>query len=421
MKHYISIAGALLAMMGLLFYSVHKQQAQEVAIRPVSYNNPYTQQFAQAYQSLVEEAYGQTLVPGAAVVVVKDTSVIYMQGLGVREMGKPDSVDIHTVFRLGSVSKGFASILAGTLVDDSLLAWDDKVRAYLPDFTLSSPEQTQRVNIKHLLSHTTGLPYHTYTNLIEYGEDIPSVAALFYDINLIAEEGKIYSYQNAAYSLIEEVAKTATGKDYNALVISRLFLPLNMQDASVTFDGITGNPNRAKPHVRTARSWRAYPVSDKYYNAVSAGGINASISDMAQWLQLLLGNRPEVISEAALDTIFTPVVRTKNEHRYFRHWPQVQEAYYGLGWRILDCSPDTLVYHGGYVNSYRSEIAVNRKEKLAVCVLASVPGSFTGSCIRGCFDVYQQHADSIRWWEETQRYPVLERDALEGLHSRLIE
>ena len=410
MKYYFGMAGALLAIIFLLFYTVRDQQAQEVVIRPVSYN-PYTQQFAQAYQQLAEEAYRETGVPGAAVVVVKDTSVIYISGFGFRDMGKPDSVDVHTVFRLGSVSKGFASILAGTLVDDSLLAWDDKVRAYLPDFALSSPEQSQRVNIKHLLSHTTGLPYHTYTNLIEYGEDVLSVAALFNDIPLIAEEGKIYSYQNAAYGLIEEVAKTATQQDYNALVTSRLFKPLQMHDASVTFEGITGNPNRAKPHVRTTRSWRAYPVSPKYYNAVSAGGINASISDMGRWLQLLLGNRPDVISEAALDTIFTPVVKTKNEGRYFRRWPQVQEAYYGLGWRVLDCTPyDTLVYHGGYVNSYRSEIAVDRKEKLAVCALASVPGNFTGQCIRGTFELYRQYADSIHWWEETQRYPVEERD-----------
>lgn len=382
-------------------------------MRPVAHN-PYVERFAQEYATLAEEAYAETRVPGAAVVVVKDTSVIYINGFGVREMGEPDSVDIHTVFRLGSVSKGFAAILAGTLVDDSLLAWDDKVRAYLPDFTLHSPEQTRRINIKHLLSHTTGLPYHTYTNLVEYGDSILSIAALFKDINLIAEEGQIYSYQNAAYGLIEEVAKSATGQDYNALLISRLFAPLDMTDASVTHHAITGNPNRAKPHVRTTRSWRAYPVSTKYYNAVSAGGINASISDMGEWLQLLLGNRPGVISEAALDTIFTPVVRTKNEHRYFRKWPQVQEAYYGLGWRVLDCTPhDTLVYHGGYVNSYRSEIAVNRKEKLAVCVLASVPGSFTSQCIRGTFDLYEQHADSIRWWEETQRYPVIKRAGVE--------
>ena len=118
----------------------------------------------------------------------------------------------------------------------------------------------------------------------------------------------------------------------------------------------------------------------------------------------------DVISAAALDTIFTPVVKTRNEARYFRSWPQVQEAYYGLGWRVLDCGPDTLVYHGGYVNSYRSEIAVNRREKLAVCVLASVPGQFTGRCIRGAFDLYQQQADSIRWWEETQRYPLVRRN-----------
>ncbi len=411
MKYYFIGAGILLLAGGWLGYALSEEHPPEFATRSVA-RNPYTEQYAADYRALVEQAFRETGVPGAAVVLVHDTSVLMMQGLGLRDVSKPDSVDVHTVFRLGSVLKGFASVLAGTLVDDGQLDWSDKVQAYVPDFVLSSPEQARRITIKHLLSHTTGLPYHTYTNLIEHGEAIPSVAKRFSGVPLIAPEGEIYSYQNAAFGLIEEVAHTATGKDYPALVISQLLSPLNMGDASVTYDGITGNPNRAKPHVRTTRSWRAYPVSDNYYNAVSAGGINASIADMAQWLQLLLGNRPDVVSAAALDTIFTPVVRTRNERRYFRSWPQVEEAYYGLGWRVLDCGPVTLVYHGGYVNSYRSEIAVNRREKLAVCVLASVPGQFTGHCIRGAFELYQQHADSIRWWEETQRYPLVRRDSL---------
>ena len=412
MKYYFITAGVLLGLVlaGWIGYSLsNDERPLEFATRSVA-RNPHVERYATDYQALVAQAFEETGVPGAAVVLVHDTSVLVMQGLGLRDMATTDSVDVHTVFRLGSVSKGFASVLAGTLVDRGQLDWSDKVQAYVPDFVLSSPEQARRVTIKHLLSHTTGLPYHTYTNLIEYGEDIPSVASRFSGVPLIAPEGEIYSYQNAAFGLIEEVARTATGKNYPALVIARLLSPLNMRDASVTYDGITGNPNRARPHVRTTRSWRAYPVSDTYYNAVSAGGINASIADMAPWLQLLLGNRPDVISAAALDTIFTPVVKTKNEGRYFRSWPQVQEAYYGLGWRVLDCGPDTLVYHGGYVNSYRSEIAVNRREKLAVCVLASVPGQFTGRCIRGALELYEQHADSIRWWEETQRYPLVRRD-----------
>ena len=412
MKYYFITAGVLLGLVlaGWIAYSLsNDERPPEFATRSVA-RNPYVERYATDYQALVAQAFEETGVPGAAVVLVHDTSVLVMQGLGLRDMATTDSVDVHTVFRLGSVSKGFASVLAGTLVDRGQLDWSDKVQAYVPDFVLSSSEQARRVTIKHLLSHTTGLPYHTYTNLIEYGEDIPSVASRFSGVPLIAPEGEIYSYQNAAFGLIEEVARTATGKTYPSLVIARLLSPLNMRDASVTYDGITGDPNRAKPHVRTTRSWRAYPVSDTYYNAVSAGGINASIADMAPWLQLLLGNRPDVISAAALDTIFTPVVKTKNEGRYFRSWSQVQEAYYGLGWRVLDCGPDTLVYHGGYVNSYRSEIAVNRREKLAVCVLASVPGQFTGRCIRGAFELYEQHADSIRWWEETQRYPLVRRD-----------
>ena len=402
-----TIFSCFILLVNLLSACETSQVPETVIIPDTPPPNPHLDQFITEYEHFVDSAFAASRTPGAALAIVRDTSTLYLKGLGVRKVNKKKPVDAHTVFRLASVSKGFASVMTGVLVDDQILRWDDKVTKYLPDFALNSSEQTQRINLKHVLSHTTGLPYHTYTNLVEDGLDILTIANQMPTVNLIGPEGTIYSYQNAAYSLIEEVMRSATQQSYRDLLAIRLLKPLNMQDASTSYEAIEEHNNTARPHVGSRQRWLPTRIEDKYYNTVAAGGVNASISDMAQWLKLLLGHRNDIISDAALDTVFTPVVKTKNEHRYFRHWNNLEEAYYALGWRVLNCEADTLMYHGGYVNGYRSEIAVNRKENVAICILANAPSGFTNVCIPAFFRIYQRYAEDIRAWEDELYKPVL--------------
>lgn len=84
-------------------------------------------------------------------------------------------MDANTVFRVGSLSKGFAGVLSGILVSQGTLAWDEPVQQLVPEFKLRDRAQTGRIQLWHLLSHTTGLPYHAYTHLIEQGYDIPTL------------------------------------------------------------------------------------------------------------------------------------------------------------------------------------------------------------------------------------------------------
>ncbi|MDZ7647136.1 MAG: serine hydrolase domain-containing protein [Cytophagales bacterium] len=82
-------------------------------------------------------------------------------------MEQQDSINTTTVFRLGWVSKCFASVLTGTMVSNHVIDWDDPVIKYLPEFALKSKEYTQKLTLRHVLSHTMGLPYHAFTNMIE--------------------------------------------------------------------------------------------------------------------------------------------------------------------------------------------------------------------------------------------------------------
>jgi beta-lactamase class C len=380
-----------------------KTPAAHVSLPPKAEPNPYVLDLLNEYEGDILKLLAKTGTPGVAIAIVQDTAVLYMKAFGVKQVDTKDSIDVHTVFRLASVSKCFAPVLTGLLIEDGILSWNDRIIQHLPDFTLKSKVFTDSLTIRHVLSHTTGLPYHTYTNMVEEGMDLKSMLALLKDVNLTGRKpGEIYSYQNVAYSLIGEVIQAATGKTYETQMAERVFAPLKMTDASMSYADILLNKNVARPHLLWRKGWRVTSINDTYYNVAPAGGINASISDMAQYLKVLLGTREDFISGETLDEIFTPSVKARSKNRNFRRWIERADAYYALGWRVLNFKNDTLLYHGGYVNGYRSELAINRKNKIGICVLSNGPGSLADNSVPYFFSLYFNRRDSILHWQSEQ-------------------
>jgi CubicO group peptidase (beta-lactamase class C family) len=106
---------------------------------------------------LVHKAMQTWNIPGLALAIVKDDQVSLAKGYGVREMDKPDRVDEHTLFAIGSNTKAFTVTAVGLLVQDGKLAWDDPVTKYIPTFRLYDPHVTQLITIRDLLCHRAGL------------------------------------------------------------------------------------------------------------------------------------------------------------------------------------------------------------------------------------------------------------------------
>jgi beta-lactamase class C len=123
---------------------------------------------------------------------------------------------------------------------------------------------------------------------------------------------------------------------------------------------------------------------------------------MAALIKVLLGTRNDFIKDQTLDEIFTPAIKAKAKNRNFRRWIDRADSYYALGWRVLNFKSDTLLYHGGYVNGYRSEIAINRKNKIGICVLSNGPGSLIDNSVPYFFKLYFNQRDSILYWENEQ-------------------
>lgn len=370
-------------------------------IRP-TLPNPYVEKLLREYEGEMLDLLHQTKTPGLAIAVVQDSTVLFMKTYGIREVGKKDSVDEHTVFRLASVSKCFAPLLTGLLVEDGVLEWEDRVVKHLPTFKLRSKENTDNLRLTHVLSHTTGLPYHTYTTLVEDGRDLQHMVSELKNVNVIGAPGEVYSYQNVGYSIIAEVMRARTGKTYEKLMDEQVFGPLNMHDASMSYEEINNNPNVAKPHMHARRGWKSTTISDTYYNVGPAGGVNASISDMAQWLTAMLGSRKQYVSDETLEKIFSPVVKAKTKNRYFRKWVGKSDSHYALGWRVLNFENDTLLYHGGYVKGYRSEVAIDRRSKIGICVLSNGPGRLIDNSVPLFFNLFYNQRDSILYWQNKQ-------------------
>ncbi|MEY4134774.1 MAG: hypothetical protein RL386_1124, partial [Bacteroidota bacterium] len=358
--------------------------------------NPYLEAFIQDYEQFFEAEMERTKLPGAALAIVWDGSVVFMKGYGVKSLGERDSVDVHTVFRIGSLSKGFAGVLTSVLAEEGAFSLEDPVVRYVPEFMLRSEDQARRVKLRHLLSHSAGLPYHAFTNLIESGYDIPGIISRLREVKLNGREGEVFSYQNAAFAVIEEVVRARTGRSYADLLEERIFQPVGMRDASSSYEDIVMTKNKAFPHEGFDSTWAKTVFTHKFYNAVAAGGVNASISDMSKWLILLMGGQPELVSPAVLDSVFYPRIKTNNERRFFRDWLGEKEAFYGYGWRILHTPEDTIIYHGGFVNSFKGELALQRKDRIGICVLMNGAGSMSSTVIPGFFERYRVYADSIR-------------------------
>jgi beta-lactamase class C len=334
-----------------------------------------------AYDKYLQHAIDSFQSPGAAIALVYKGEILLLKGYGIKQEGYNDSVDLHTAFRLGSVSKGFASVLTGIMVEEGSLNWDDLVVNYLHGFTMRDSSSTNHLTVKNILSQTSGFPEHTYTDLLDEGFEYESIKPSLANVPVVAKPGQIYTYQNVVYSLIGDVLYNASGKDYNNLLQDKIFQPLNMRDASTDFTSFFYNPNTAMPHLRMGSTWKSKPKNSRYYSVSPASGVNASASDMAKWLLALTGYYPEVLHEKTIQAISQHIIETPRKSVYNRNWKTLQKTYYGLGWRVFNLAGHDVVYHGGYVEGFRTEIAFDPETKIGIAVMFNSNTSFASQCI----------------------------------------
>jgi beta-lactamase class C len=338
-------------------------------------------------------------IVGAGVSIVKGGEILFADGFGRRNAEEADKVDGETIFRLGSLSKGFTGVLAASLRQEGGLDWEDKVTDYIPGFKLGDPANTGRITLAHLLSHTSGAPYHSYTNLVEAGLPIAEIATKFDQVQPISKPGEVYSYQNALFALSGEIIRKSSGEDVARAFKNRLFNPLEMCSTTMDHESLMAAENTALPHYRSRRGWRPKKLVDNYYNAIPAGGINASSADMGRWMRFLLGHNPEVMPRRAIEEAFIPFVEIPGRSKYYQRWPGHLSSHYGFGWRIHKFRQEgqreakTIWHHGGSVNDFRNEIALFPEADLGICVLLNSNSRLSRNVIPDLYRIVQEVYD----------------------------
>ena len=319
---------------------------------------------------------------GLAVGVVKHGHVALIRTYGVREAGKPDKVTPDTVFRLASLSKGFAATLAEMEIKQGKFLLSDRVAQSVPGFKLRTPEETDAVTVEDILSHRTGLPPYAYDNLLESGVAPSDVLSRYAELKLSCPVGQCYGYQNTAFNMIATIIEKATGQPYGDELRARVLEPLGLKTASVGLKGLTSTGNWARPHRRLHDVWQATTVKDAYYGLPAAGGVNASITDLAAWMIAQMGGRPDVLPNDILEDLRKPRTATPAETQRARilRMP-VRDTRYGLGWRIYKYAGHTLFTHSGGVEGYFSQISWLPENRDGIVILSNSRGARAGKIL----------------------------------------
>ena len=311
--------------------------------------------------------YGER-VPGMAVAIVQGGRILSARGYGVTDVNNPQPVDAHTVFRLASLSKAFAGTMAGLLVNDGTLRWDSKVTDYVPGFRLSSPEATDRLTVADVLSHRVGLPYNAYDRDIEGNAEYYALTQKLANTSLVPAgrllrlpERGLQPDRRRRLCRVRQLLRAVGGAPH-------------LQAAG--HERCQPGPGRHPGQLALGASARAQPqwlgLADTEADLLprgAGGGVNASASDMAQWLLAHTGHRPDVLPAPLLATLHSSLINTPGEMRSGWRRERLHSAGYALGWRTFDYAGHDVVFHAGAVQGYRGLVALVPERDLGIAIL----------------------------------------------------
>jgi CubicO group peptidase (beta-lactamase class C family) len=360
----LSRLGCSLAVAAPLFLAPPRVHAQE----------PYA-----GLESYVNTAMRTWKVPGLAIAIVRNDSVIYTHGFGVLALGSTTPVDDRTLFEIGSSSKAFTATLVAMLVSDGKMKYDEHLTDLLPGFRLYDPVANSEVTVRDALTHRAGL---SRGELAWLGAGV-SREEVLHRLRFLKPESPFrsrWSYQNMMYLAAGEAAAKAGGDSWDNLVRDRIFIPLGMTS---TFTSVPAdNRNVATPHGLIGDSVYTKPHMD-IQDVAPAGAIVSSARDMAQWLRFQLNdgtvNGKRLVSHVALAETHAPQILMApgvNPRTVSDTAPATTLfSAYGMGWMVEDYHHLLMWQHGGNTDGMTTAVGMLPEKKFGVLVLSSMNGA----------------------------------------------
>jgi CubicO group peptidase (beta-lactamase class C family) len=312
-------------------------------------------------------------VPGASIAIVQDGHIVYEEGLGIRSLDRPELVTAQTRFMIGSVTKPLTTFLMARLIDQKKLSWSTPVVALLKDFALADPEITQRLQMRHTVSASTGMPRQDYEFIFRYSGITPEARiAEMTTMRPTTGFGETFQYSNllvaaGGYATARACMPEGPLEDaFNKVMSELVFCPLGMNDTFLRQeDALRGDA--AAPHA-TGFDGRAHniPISMEIsvYSVAPAGGIWSTAPDLARYvfMELANGRLPggePLISEEVLLERRRPGIKIDDKNSY------------GLGLIISNESGLRVIHHGGNTLGFSADMYFLPESRFGVVVLTN--------------------------------------------------
>jgi CubicO group peptidase (beta-lactamase class C family) len=358
---------------------------------------PLTGERLATLEAYVATKLAETHVPGAAVAVVQGGAVAFLQGFGVRELGRPEPVTADTLLRIGSVTKSFSSLLAATLVDAGRLRWETPLVDLLPTFAVAAPDLTPRLTVRDAFCACTGLPRRDLEFMFNARVLTPErMIAGMAKLPLTAAFGEQYQYSNqmvAAGGFAAAVADGGSPDDlghaYAIALRERVLNPIGMPRTTEALAEVVAGNDFAVPHAEDiAGALHPLPlmVDDAWLVPVAPSGVLwSSAREMVRYVQTELGRgvAPDgvrVVSAANLERTWQPGVT-------FPSVPNTPPTLattvgYGLGWGVGAYGGQRLINHSGATLGFTSLVTFLPDASLGLVILTNgtgVAGQFTNA------------------------------------------
>jgi CubicO group peptidase (beta-lactamase class C family) len=313
-------------------------------------------------------------VPGVAVAVVRDGKVVLVKGYGFRDREKKLPVTEDTLFAIGSISKSFTVTALGLLIDEKKLTWDRKVVDVIPGFRLHERLATDRVTVRDLITHRTGLPRHDalwYCTKLGRGELLDRLRHLEPTHDLRER----WQYNNLAYTTAGVVVEKVGGKSWEDFTRERILKPLGMKRTNLSVEDSKKDDDHAQPYRERGGKVERVPLRNLDPMA-PAGSINSSAREMANYLLMHLNlgkwEGKQLLSRANAEEMQAPQMVMPLAVQKQDPFSTPGDASYGLGFFVSRHRGERMVEHGGSIDGFLAQLAFLPEKKAGVVVLTNV-------------------------------------------------
>ena len=264
-------------------------------------------------QTYTQQVMDETGVPGVAVGVLHNGQM-QSAGLGVTNVDHPLPVNEQTLFQIGSITKTFTALLMLKLAEMGQLDLSAPVRTYLPNFRVADEAVSQRVTVRHLLTHNSGWAGDVFEDTGAGDDALPRYLEIMMQVEQLAPMDTTFSYNNAAFYVAGALIEAVTGQSYQDVLRKLVLAPMGLEHVYfdpadvMTHRFAVGHSVKEQDGERTAAVARPWPLPRAAY---AVGGIACAIPTLLQYAAFQMGDGKtesgeQLISPASLEQLHAP-------------------------------------------------------------------------------------------------------------------